>query len=64
MHDDEFCLSLLNQALDAFRGNKESVKDPIEARAWAITVTDLEKAAAFFEKAVVDVGLHSGEEKQ
>ena len=37
------------------------MKDPHEARAWAVTVTELEKVVAYFEKFVVDVGLHSGE---
>ena len=61
VHDDEFCLNLLNDALRALRGNKQSVKDPQEARYWAVTVTELEKVVAYFETYVVDEGLHSGE---
>lgn len=61
VHDDEFCLNLLNDVLRALQGNKPKVKDPQEARAWAVTVTELEKTIAYFEKFVVDVGKHSGE---
>lgn len=61
IHDDEFCLQLMKNALDALRGNKENVKDPDEARAWAITITEQEKAIAYFETYVVRVGLHSSE---
>jgi hypothetical protein len=62
VHDDEFCLNLLNDALRALRGNKQSVTDPHEARAWAVTVTELEKVVAYFQVFVVDVGVHSGEQ--
>lgn len=54
IQNDAFCLQLMENALDALRGNKKDVKDPQEARAWAITITEQEKTIAYFKTFVVD----------
>jgi len=54
INDDKFCLNLMLDAHRALCGNKEKVKDPQKARAWAITVTELEKTIAYFETFVME----------
>ena len=48
--DNQYCLSLLNDALRALQGNKKDAKDK---RAWAETITKLEQTIAYFESHVI-----------
>lgn len=50
--NDKYCLSLLEDALRALRGNKPQERSD-EARAWAVTITNLETTIAYFEKYAV-----------
>lgn len=52
IQNDKYCLSLLEDALRALQGNKPQERGE-EARAWAVTITELEKVIAYFEKYVV-----------
>ena len=51
--NEEICRSLLDDALRALKGNKPQERSE-DARAWAVTITELEKVIAYFEKYVVN----------